>query len=266
MTLDFLVRFNGRALGAFDLELLTSTPHDFAGVSRGSYGRVGLYGEGREPTATGNAKRFTIEVALVPTVAIEDRREKIDAVLAWLNGLVEIQIGTDPGRVMWGELDSGAAIRARWESVGMIDGPATFELSFVIAEGVSTSSGLRVLGVQADTPTAIPDLGTAPSAPVLIIPGAINDPEIEIRSADGSRASRLRMDGTASSSEWWEVRTEYQSIVEGRESDGRRIDVTGDFYRDGDFPVFDPSFGTESLPPTIESDHDLVAYYWEAWL
>ena len=264
MTLDFLVRLNGRRLEDFDCDLISSPTYDFAGTERPSYSRPAVLGEGREPTPFGRRRTQSFAVALKPDVQIEERREKIDALLAWLDGLVEIRIGTEPDRIVWGELEE-APIRARWEAVGMIAGPVTFDLSFVVADGVAIGDRLRSLGLDADTSADILNLGTAPSVPLVVIPGDVDDPEIEVLGHDGRRISRLRLDGNVPDDAWWEIDSSLQRIALSA-SNGDRSDVSSEVYRDGDFPVFERRFGAALIPPRVKCTENALVYYRELWL
>ena len=263
-SLDHLVRLNGRSLSELGVELISSVPYDFSGASRESYPVPSRYGARRSSVSVGREKRHRIMVALPATTEITNRQPQIDSLLRWLDGLIEIELGTSTDRVLWGELEH-APVRARWESVSMTSGPVTLELDFIIETGVAVGKTLRSLGLST-TATGVLNLGSAPSVPRIIMRGPATNPYLVYAGPDGTVKSSLVTSGAIASGKWWECDSETDRIIEGTDSTGARTDVTDEVYSSGSWPILDRGDGTESLPPLLRASHAAIAFYTEHWL
>ena len=263
-TLDFHVKLNGRTLSDLGVELASAVPHDFSGAVRESYAVPNRYGAARANVSVGQEKRLRFTVTLPADTDITGRQAFLDTLLRWLDGLIEIELGTATGRVLWGELEH-APIRARWDSVSMTSGPATLDLEFVIEKGVAVGRTLRSLGLST-TFTPVLNLGTAPSAPRVIMRGPASNPYLEYARHDGTVLARLGTTGSIESGEWWEFDAELGRVIEGTDATGARADVTDAVYSSGSWPILDRGDGAESLPPLLRASHPAIAYYVEFWL
>ncbi len=270
--LDFYLKLNGRDIGELSCALIEGVSLGTPTSGRELAGLPGRVGVSPDQVSTGVPRRIVIPLALRTSTDITVRQERLDDLLGWVRrpGLTEIELGTSTDRVFWGLLQD-TVIDPRWKSVAWTAGPARVTLVFLVPAGVAHAKALSSVGLSADTWTDLQGLGTAPSEPRIFIPGPVVDPVLEVARPDGTVEQELTLSGTVATGGWWEVDSATRRVIE-RVATGERSDVTGDVYSSGSWPVFDPSFGTESLVPMarfkagrIISNHTSVAYYKANW-
>ena len=267
MPLDFFLRLNGRDVAELDAEPFDPVVGRGPGQRRNLVTVPGRMGVRPEEVSIGRPQVLALSLALSSAVEIEDRQDRIDAILAWVRrpGLTEIQLGTAPHRVWWGMLQS-AQVRPRWDSVAMMRGSAVIEIAYLIASGTSEGRALTVLGLEANAWTPLTGLGTVPAEPLIFIPGGVPAPVIEVARADRSVASRLELEGQIPAGGWWELDVELRRVIQrAADGSGARVDHTATANPSGAWPVIDPAYGLEAIPPVIRSSRPAVVYYRPRW-
>ena len=265
MALSFLLKIKGVDLDTLGLELLLANPHSRPAVLRESIGVPGLYGAYAFQSAPGELKRVPVSLTIPSTVAIESRRAILDVILDHLSGKLDLEWGDTPGRVQLAHFDSGPII-ARWESVAWTHGPVVLASEFIIEDAVFRAKDISHVPIST-TAERVP-LGTLPSWPRFYLNGALSNTTITLKNGitGATIGSVFTIAGTTGAGTVTEIDCRRPMITTWDTTTGARVEEL-DIYSTGDFPVFDPTYGTTSFPLTVETSHTGIAFarYRKRW-
>ena len=221
-------------------------------------GRVGAVPQG---LPTGREKRIPVTLWL-DSVDVANRQPYRDLWQRHLGGLMRIEWSDAPGRHHWAILDRQAH-SALFESMAFAYGDLRMEAELVVPDAVGWSSSPTVLGLAADTEAPVL-LGTATSAPRIIVPGPWTDLRLSVMSPTGEELSALQLGGSITSDEVAEIDSNLNRIVVETISTGARAHRRT-LYDSGSFPLLDPHDAIGAAMPSLLSTEDAVAIYTRAW-
>lgn len=231
-------------------------------VGRTYTGIPGLVGAVPLARAASVEKRVPVRIHLSTDVA--GREAAREALQRLFRGLMRLQWSDAPGRHQWALLDTQAQQGLTDQS--FVRGDLVIEAELVVPAAVSWSDQPTVLALPADTAVPTP-LGTATSAPRILIPGPWTDLRIGYHRASGEELAALQLVGSISSDEVLEVDVALERLVLEDTTSGVRVSGSG-LYGSGSFPVLDPHDALGSEPhalPYLLASADGLATYRRAW-
>ena len=261
--MSWILKINGLDIADLNLGLLDSgSLWSAPRIDRDSAAPIGMVGTRPAALATSDAKRLAISLSLPGTMA--ERRARLDQVLWHLDGLLVLEWADAPDREQYAR----ATIRdglPRMAQLSWLDGGQVrlnFELVMDTPLSFSSSPTVLAIGTTAvETP-----LGTATSAPVIELPGAISGAvTLTYRGITGSTLASVVISNPALGGSGALI------VDSARERiwkwDGTTLTDARNLYSSGSFPVLDPGDGDPAAGvwPTLESTHAGSATYRRAW-
>lgn len=263
MSLPFILRINGRdAVSQLGLPLIgIGAAWSDPGARREEIGVPEKMGTAPAERAEGEPRRIPIRFEM--TANLDERASRRDRIVRHLTGLVEIEWGDSPGRIMWARAEN-LPIGARWEDIAFIEGDLEIQVDLAVEGGAAFDRQFRPVFLPAGEHVEV-DPGTSPMDAWAIVEGPVSDYRLAYHSVSGREKAAIALVAgeNAAAGErlelYWEGDQERIMLLD--EATGVRTSANS-LYSSGSFPVVSPEDGSieADVHPTMLASHDTILY------